>query len=59
MLFSASTALPDVIPDNQTIPQFLLDTQHILCPRRKDYPCLIEESTGRSITFTEVGEVSY
>ncbi|KAL4256235.1 hypothetical protein AB1N83_010455 [Pleurotus pulmonarius] len=59
MLFSASTALPDVIPDNQTIPQFLLDTQHSLCPRRNDYPCLIEESTGRSVTFTELRERTF
>ncbi|KDQ25720.1 hypothetical protein PLEOSDRAFT_1113549 [Pleurotus ostreatus PC15] len=59
MLFSASTALPDVIPDNQTIPQFLLDTQHRLCPRRGDYPCLIEESSGRSITYTELRERTF
>ncbi|KAF8810188.1 acetyl-CoA synthetase-like protein [Phlegmacium glaucopus] len=42
-------------PDNLTIPQFLLDSQHPNKPLRKQgNPWLIEDATGRKIYFEEV-----
>lgn len=49
-----SNGLP-YIPDDLTLPQFMLDYQHLARPVRKDgIPWLIEDSTGRRIGFEEV-----
>ena len=43
------------IPDNLSIPQFILDSHHPTRPVRSgDIPWLIEDSTGRKIRFEEV-----
>ena len=45
----------ELIPDDLTIPQFFLDTQHELQPVHKPgAPWLIEEATGREIGHDEV-----
>lgn len=44
------------IPDDLTIPQFLLDSRHVARPYNSiSNPWFIEEATGRSIGFEEVG----
>jgi 4-coumarate--CoA ligase len=51
---SPSGPLPH-IPDNLTIPQFFLDSQHSARPIRKGgIPWLIEDESGREIGFEEV-----
>jgi hypothetical protein len=43
------------IPDNLSIPQFILDTQHPTRPLRKHgIPWLIEDASGRKVGFEEV-----
>ncbi|EKM61281.1 uncharacterized protein PHACADRAFT_168715 [Phanerochaete carnosa HHB-10118-sp] len=43
------------IPDDLTIPQFILDYHHPLRPIRKDLtPWLIEDATGRRISYEEL-----
>lgn len=43
------------IPDDLTLPQFLLDSAHPRRPVRKEgIPWLIEDATGRRIGFEEV-----
>lgn len=43
------------IPDDLTLPQFLLDSVHPRRPVRKEgIPWLIEDATGRRIGFEEV-----
>lgn len=43
------------IPDDLTLPQFLLDCAHPRRPVRKEgIPWLIEDATGRRIGFEEV-----
>lgn len=52
------TILP-FIPDNLTIPQFFLDSQHPIKPLRKHgIPWLVEEASGRKIGFEEVSDVT-
>jgi len=56
-LFHSSVPLPD-IPDNLTIPQFML--RELQLPsgrpvRPSNVPLFIEDDTGRGITFEEVG----
>lgn len=47
------------IPDDLTIPQFLLDYYHPERPLRpKACPWLIEDGTGRTIFYEEVGHLS-
>ncbi|CAL1695160.1 unnamed protein product [Somion occarium] len=51
--------LPD-IPDNLTIPQFILDGRHPVRPNNEFLnPWLIEESTGRSVGFEQVRTRTY
>jgi len=46
------------IPDNLSVPQFILDTQHPTRPLRKDgIPWLIEDASGREVGFEEVSVV--
>lgn len=53
--FRSSQSLPH-IPDDLTIPQFILDTQSSSRPIRPDaIPWLIEDRTGRKLGFAEVG----
>jgi len=53
MSSSAGTGVLD-IPDNLTIPQFF-HVSHASRPSfSNDSPCLIEEHTGRTLSFTEV-----
>jgi 4-coumarate--CoA ligase len=43
------------IPDNLSVPQFILDTQHPARPLRKHgIPWLIEDASGREVGFEEV-----
>jgi hypothetical protein len=43
------------IPDNLSVPQFILDTQHPTRPLRKHgIPWLIEDASGRKVGFEEV-----
>jgi hypothetical protein len=43
------------IPDNLSIPQFILDSNHPTRPVRKhDIPWLIEDASGRKVGFEEV-----
>jgi hypothetical protein len=43
------------IPDNLSIPQFILDSQHPTRPLRKDgIPWLIDDARGRKVGFEEV-----
>ena len=43
------------IPDNLTLPQFILDSTHPTRPIRKEgIPWFIDETTGRKIGFEEV-----
>jgi 4-coumarate--CoA ligase len=44
-----------IIPDDLTLPQFVLDSSHSTRPIRKEgIPWLVEETTGRQIGFEEV-----
>jgi len=46
-----------IIPDNLTIPQFFLDSQHPVRPLRQDgVPWLIDDQSGRPYGFEEVEE---
>ncbi|KAK7694984.1 hypothetical protein QCA50_002172 [Cerrena zonata] len=48
------------IPDDLTIPQFLLDTRHVSRPYNSySNPWFIEEATGREIGFEEVRTRTY
>ncbi|KAF5374141.1 hypothetical protein D9615_008885 [Tricholomella constricta] len=47
------TPLPH-IPDDITLAQFMLEYQHPLKPARRDVPCLIDDNTGREISFEEL-----
>jgi hypothetical protein len=43
------------IPDNLTLPQFMLDTWHPTRPVNKHLnPVLIEDTTGKKVGFAEV-----
>ena len=48
------------IPDDLTLPQFILDSTHPTRPIRKEgLPWLIDDTTGRKIGFEEVsGEMT-
>lgn len=48
------------IPDDLTLPQFILDSTHPTRPIRKEgIPWLIDDTTGRKIGFEEVsGEMT-
>lgn len=53
-LDSPAGVLPD-IPDNLTLAQFILDSQHPSRPIRKHgIPWFIEDHTGRSLGYEEV-----
>jgi hypothetical protein len=48
------------IPDNLSIPQFFLDSQHSTRPvRNVDAPWLIEDQSGRKIGFEEVSKLEH
>ncbi|TCD60045.1 hypothetical protein EIP91_010839, partial [Steccherinum ochraceum] len=52
--------LPPHVPDDLTIPQFLLDSRHPLRPLNQNAnPWLIEESTGRNVGFEEIRARTY
>lgn len=56
---SAETVLP-FIPDNLSIPQFILDAQHPTRPLRKDgIPWIIDDASGRKVGFEELRRRSY
>lgn len=58
-LYPSPLGLPP-IPDDLTIPQFLLDSRHITRPyNTASNPWFIEEATGRSIGFEEVCRISF
>lgn len=43
------------IPDNLTIPQFILDGNHPVRPLKNTLtPCLVEDATGRLVGYEEV-----
>ncbi|KAJ7069964.1 amp dependent CoA ligase [Mycena amicta] len=44
------------IPDNVTLPQFMLDYAHPLRPKQGNIPCLIEDATGRRVSLAELKE---
>lgn len=45
------------IPNNLTIAQFMLDYQHDIRPIRSSHiPCLIDDISGRSVSFESVSE---
>lgn len=46
------------VPDNLTLPQFILDSSHPLRPRRVDdaIPWLIEDQSGRKYGYEEVSQ---
>ncbi|KAF8919053.1 hypothetical protein CPB85DRAFT_1280033 [Mucidula mucida] len=43
-----------LIPDNLTIAQFMLDACHPLRPKRGSTPCYVDEETGLSVSLDEV-----
>lgn len=44
------------IPDDLTVPQFMLDVSHSIRPKvEKSRPWMIEEATGREVGEEEVG----
>lgn len=50
----ASDNLPN-IPDDLTLPQFILDSQHLVRPIRKDgIPWFVDDGTGKKIGFEEL-----
>ncbi|KAF4617186.1 hypothetical protein D9613_005623 [Agrocybe pediades] len=50
-LHSGEDILPH-IPDNLTLSQFMLDYQHEMRPARSSKtPCLVDDSTGKSLSF--------
>ena len=52
-------ALPP-IPDDLTIPQFLLDSWHPIRPvKTEPTPWFIEDATGREVPFEEVRASTY
>lgn len=52
--FHAAGVLPGV-PDDLTIPQFILDYHHPLRPvRPQGTPWLIDDATGRTVDYEEV-----
>ncbi|KAL0951462.1 hypothetical protein HGRIS_008150 [Hohenbuehelia grisea] len=54
MEFSVQIPLP-AIPDDLTVPQFLLDSQHPSRPRRPEgVPWLVEDASGRPIGLEEI-----
>ncbi|KAG6819775.1 hypothetical protein H0H93_008782 [Arthromyces matolae] len=52
-LISRAEDLP-TIPDDLSLPQFMLDYQHPLKPVRANIPCLIEDHSGRKIDLNEL-----
>lgn len=59
LLIASPMALP-FIPDNLSIPQFFLDSQHSTRPLREEgIPWLINDVTGRKIGFEEVRLASH
>jgi len=55
---SAPISTLPFIPDNLTIPQFILDAHHPSRPLRKDgMPWLIEDESGREIGVEEVNRL--
>ena len=55
MQFTAPVRPPPHVPDDLTIPQFLLDSRHPLRPLNTfANPWFIEEGTGRNVGFEEV-----
>jgi hypothetical protein len=54
--YVAEGILP-VIPDNLTVPQFILDSSHSTRPIRKEViPWLVDDTTGHRIGFEEVSD---
>lgn len=54
--YVAEGILP-VIPDDLTVPQFILDSSHSTRPiRKQDIPWLVDDTTGRRIGFEEVSD---
>ncbi|PFH54842.1 hypothetical protein AMATHDRAFT_134798 [Amanita thiersii Skay4041] len=59
-LFHAPSSLLPPIPDNLTIPQFILDTNLPYRPLRpSNVPWFIEDQSGRKIFYPEVRERTY
>ncbi|THH33494.1 hypothetical protein EUX98_g689 [Antrodiella citrinella] len=59
MVFAAPIGPPDV-PDNLTIPQFLLDSRHPLRPlNQQANPWFIQDEYGRGVGFEEVRARTY
>ncbi|TFK68448.1 acetyl-CoA synthetase-like protein [Pluteus cervinus] len=53
-LYSSVHALP-FIPDNLTVAQFMLDSQHEIQPTRQpDQPCLVDDQTCKAIGIEEL-----
>ncbi|CAK5284395.1 unnamed protein product [Mycena citricolor] len=50
----AGPPLAQRVPDDLTIPQFMLETHHPLRPDQGSIPCLIEDETGRRVTLPEL-----
>jgi len=46
------------IPDDLTLCQFILDSEHPLRPARNGIPWFIEDTTGRRVGFEEVSYAS-
>lgn len=60
MEFSSISGTLPHIPDDLTIPQFILDSRHPNRPlNEQGNPWFIEESTGRRIGFEEVRPTTY
>jgi hypothetical protein len=54
--YVAEGILP-VIPDDLTVPQFILDSSHSTRPIRKEaIPWLVDDTTGHQIGFEEVSD---
>ncbi|KAJ2919291.1 hypothetical protein MD484_g1184, partial [Candolleomyces efflorescens] len=57
-LFQVDTPLPH-IPDNLTIPQFMLREMSGRPVRPRNTPFFIEDTTGRNVTYEEVHHRTY
>ncbi|KAJ7505503.1 hypothetical protein B0H11DRAFT_1796321 [Mycena galericulata] len=56
-IYSASTGTLPEIPDDLTIPQFLLDHKNPTRPHRHaETPCLIDDASGKEVHFGELRE---
>lgn len=50
---ASDSHLLDLIPDDLTLAQFMLDSQ-TLRPDRGRVPCLVDDATGKTVDFEEV-----